>query len=109
MAGINLINAHSSQPILSHDYQTAFHGILTACTTHHPILIYFTTNLPVDEPMDHLPHLGAQLLTLYICLLKIPCNHALQMTHLAISDFKHWFYDTEPLQLIPYQYSTQGK
>ena len=72
MAGINIINANSSQPILSHEDQAVFQEILG--TMYQPpsdlnsLHDHFTGQ--EDESMHHLPHYI--LLMLYICLLNIP-------------------------------------
>ena len=99
MVGINLIDAHSSQPILSFEDQTTFHEILTIM--YHPpsMLDLFCNQFTSreDKPMCHLSHLVrvyAQLLTLYVCSLKIPEDHVLEMSELNVADPKQWLYNT---------------
>ena len=72
MAGIKLINANSSQPILSCEDQATFHGILAVMYLPPANLDLFHNQFTgmEDEPMHCLPCLvrvHAQLLTLYIC------------------------------------------
>ena len=98
---INIINTHSSQPILTHEDQATFHQILNAMY-QPPSNLELFHNLCTgweDEPMHWLTcyvRMYCQLLTLYVQSLNIPEEFVLQMTCLLKSDSESWFNETVP-------------